>query len=65
MGTVDRIARIIIAALILFLYLTNQFSGTMAIVLLIIAIIFVLTSFISVCPIYLSLGIRTNKNEKH
>lgn len=61
MGMTDRIIRILAAAVIAVLYFTNQVSGTLGIILLALAGIFVLTSFISVCPLYLPFGIRTNK----
>lgn len=64
MGTIDRIVRILIALLIAFLFFTGKISGTTGIVLLIMAGVFLLTSFISFCPLYLPLGIKTNKNKK-
>lgn len=59
MGTTDRILRILAAVVIAALYLMHLISGTLAIVLLIIAGIFILTSFISFCPLYLPFGIST------
>ena len=64
MGNVDRIVRVIIAALITVLYFTEIISGTTAIVLLILAGIFIITSLISTCPLYLPFGIKTCKTEK-
>ncbi len=64
MGTLDRIIRTIIAAVIIVLYLTGQISGTAAIVLGIIAIIFLMTSLIGFCPIYVPFGISTRKEGK-
>ena len=61
MGTVDRILRVTVAVLIGVLYLTGQISGLAAIVLGIIAIIFVATSIVSTCPLYVPLGISTRK----
>jgi hypothetical protein len=61
MGTVDRVTRILIAIVIVILYFTHAISGTLAIVLLILAGIFVLTSIFSFCPIYLPFGINTGK----
>ena len=61
MGMADRIIRILAAAAIAILYFTHQISGTLAIILLVVAGIFILTSFISICPLYLPFGIRTNK----
>ncbi len=59
MGTVDRILRILIAIVIIALYFTNTISGTLAIILLILSGIFILTGFISFCPLYLPFGIST------
>ena len=61
MGSADRIIRTIIAALIAVLYFTGTISGTLGIVLLVFAVIFLLTSFISFCPLYAPLGINTCK----
>ncbi|MBS0010140.1 MAG: DUF2892 domain-containing protein [Bacteroidales bacterium] len=59
MGTADRIIRVIIAALIAVLFFTGVIEGTLGIILLVVAAVFVLTSFISVCPLYMPFGIKT------
>jgi hypothetical protein len=64
MGSTDKIIRIIIAIVIATLFLTHVISGTLGIILLVLAGIFVLTSFISFCPLYLPFGISTRKKEK-
>jgi len=64
MGIVDRLVRIIIAALALILVLTGVVEGTIGIVLLVVAAVFVLTSFVSFCPLYLPFGISTCKRDK-
>lgn len=64
MGNIDKIIRIIIAVTIVALFLTHVISGTLGIILLVLAGIFVLTSFISFCPMYLPFGISTRKKEK-
>jgi hypothetical protein len=58
-GTADRIIRISIAAIIGVLFFTGTISGTLGVVLLVLAGIFVLTSFISFCPLYAIFGIST------
>ncbi|MEO5908271.1 MAG: DUF2892 domain-containing protein, partial [Ginsengibacter sp.] len=58
-GSVDKIARILIAALVLVLYFTNVISGTLAIILFIVAAILLITVFINFCPIWHFLGIST------
>ena len=61
MGSTDKIIRILIALVIGFLYYTETIKGTTAIVLGAFAIIFLITSFISFCPLYLPFGINTSK----
>jgi hypothetical protein len=61
MGTVDKAIRIIVALVIIGLYAAGQISGIFAIVLLIFAGIFILTSFLSFCPLYLPFGFSTRK----
>lgn len=59
MGSADRIIRVIMAAVIAVLYFSNIISGTLGIILLILSVIFVLTSLISFCPLYAPFGIKT------
>jgi hypothetical protein len=61
MGLTDRIIRIALAAIIAVLYFTNTISGTLALVLGAFAIIFIITSFVSFCPLYSPFGISTRK----
>ncbi len=61
MGTLDRIIRLVIAAAIAVLYFTGNLSGLAAIILGILAVVFVLTSSISFCPLYLPFGLSTRK----
>ncbi|MEZ4874145.1 MAG: DUF2892 domain-containing protein [Flavobacteriaceae bacterium] len=64
MGNGDRFIRIIIAVIIAILYFTGTIPGTLGLVLLILAGIFVLTSLISFCPLYAPFGINTCKVKK-
>ncbi len=64
MGTADKAIRILVAVVIAVLYFTNVISGTLAIVLGILAVVFILTSFISFCPLYLPFGINTLKKKR-
>jgi hypothetical protein len=59
MGTADRIIRIILAAVVGFLYYNGTITGTLGIVLLVLAGVFVLTSLISFCPLYTLVGLNT------
>ncbi len=64
-GNLDRILRILAASIIIALYFTGQISGTAVIAGLALSIIFVLTSSISFCPLYLPFGFSTiNKENK-
>jgi hypothetical protein len=59
MGTADRIIRLIVAAVIAILFYNGTISGTLGIVLMVLAGVFVLTSMISFCPLYAIFGMRT------
>ena len=61
MGGADRTIRILLALGVGALYYFNVITGTLAYVLLALAAIFVLTSFISFCPLYTLFGINTCK----
>jgi hypothetical protein len=61
MGSADKIIRIALAVVIAILYFTNQISGVAAIVLGIFAVIFLLTSLMSFCPLYVPFKISTTK----
>ena len=63
MGTADKIVRILVAVVIAVLYFMEIISGTLAIVLGVLAAIFVLTSLVSFCPLYMPFGIKTCKTE--
>lgn len=59
MGSADRIIRLILAAVMVGLYFGGMVTGTLGIVLLVLAGVFVLTSFVSFCPLYTILGLST------
>jgi DUF2892 family protein len=59
MGIADRVIRVIIAAVFAVLYFTGTVTGTFGIVLLVLGAVFLLTSFISFCPLYAPFGIHT------
>jgi hypothetical protein len=61
-GLTDKIIRVLVAVLIASLYFMGKIDGTLSIVLLIIATIFIATSFISFCPIYRIFGL-SSKNK--
>jgi phosphotransferase system glucose/maltose/N-acetylglucosamine-specific IIC component len=64
MGNFDRIVRIIVAVVIAVLYFTHIITGTLAYVLMAIAGIFILTSFLGSCPLYSVFGINTCGTKK-
>jgi hypothetical protein len=59
MGSADKVIRILLAALFVILFFTNTVTGTIGIILLVLAAVFVLTSLISNCPLYLPFGLKT------
>lgn len=59
MGSIDRIIRIMLAAVFAALYFTNTVSGTLGLVLLILGAVFLFTSVISFCPLYALIGLNT------
>jgi len=61
MGTADRLIRTVLALIVIALYFTGQISGLTAIILGIFAVIFLLTSIISFCPLYVPLKLSTRK----
>jgi len=63
MGNIDKVVRILIAAIIAVLYFTGVISGTLGIALLIVGGVFVLTSLIGTCPLYLPFGINSAKKK--
>ncbi len=61
MGGADRIIRFVVAAVIGLLYWQGIIEGTLAYVLMAVAAIFVLTSFVSFCPLYRIVNLNTCK----
>ncbi|QSS96034.1 DUF2892 domain-containing protein [Psychroflexus sp. ALD_RP9] len=63
MGSADKLVRFLIAAVIVGLFTQDIISGTLGIILLIFAGVFVLTSIISFYPLYTILGVKTCKRK--
>lgn len=61
MGTLDRGLRVVLALLVAILYFTGVISGTVALVLGVLAVVFVLTSLVGTCPLYLPFGLSTRR----
>lgn len=65
MGRTDKIVRLLIAVALLIIYANDIVEGTWGIILLVLAAILVLTSFVSFCPLYSPFHIHTNNRSKH
>ncbi|WP_299127350.1 DUF2892 domain-containing protein [uncultured Winogradskyella sp.] len=65
MGSIDRGLRLLMAAILVVLYWQNIINGTLAYVLMGVAGIFVITSFVSFCPLYTLVGLNTCKIKKN
>ena len=63
MGLTDSIFRIILAVVIGILYFTKTIDGTVALILMVLAVVFLLTSLISFCPLYTVFGFNTCKTK--
>ena len=61
MGTADRLVRTVLALIVVALYFAGQISGVAAIILGILAVIFLLTSSVAFCPLYVPLKLSTRK----
>ena len=64
MGVIDRVVRILLVILIAALYFTDVISGTLAIILGIVAVVFFITSITGFCGLYKIVGINTCKVNK-
>jgi hypothetical protein len=60
-GTLDRVIRILFALAMIALYMTGQISGTTGLIFLIVGLILGITGLISLCPIYMMLGLSSKK----
>jgi Protein of unknown function (DUF2892) len=61
MGTIDRVIRILLAIVFIVLYLNGSITGVVAIILGILAFVFIVTSLIGFCPLYAACKISTIK----
>jgi len=64
MGLIDRLIRTAFAVTVAVLYFAGTITGTAAVVLGIFAVVFLATSVVAFCPLYLPLGISTNRGGK-
>jgi hypothetical protein len=61
MGTTDRIIRVIVAALFAYLYFGGVVTGALGIILLVLAVVFLATSALAFCPLYMPFKFSTRK----
>ncbi len=64
MGALDRFIRLMVALIIVVLFYRDILSSTIGVVLLVVAGIFTVTSFVSFCPLYSLVGLNTCKVKK-
>lgn len=61
MGNADRVIRALVAVAIGALYFSGTVSGTVAVVLAVVAVVFLATSAVGTCPAYIPLDLSTRK----
>lgn len=61
MGTIDRVIRIVLAIVVVILYMNGSITGVAAIILGILAFVFIITSLIGFCPLYVPFKFSTIK----
>lgn len=63
LGNTDRIIRILLAVVLVALYFTNTVTGTLGIVLLVLAGVLAATGLVAFCPLYPIVGLKTIKSD--
>ena len=61
MSNLDRLIRVVIAAVFAYLYFSGVVTGVLGVILLVLAVVFLLTSFVAFCPLYVPFKISTLK----
>jgi hypothetical protein len=61
MGSLDKIARVMLSILLVFLFATDAIQGTLGWIVVAVAVVFTLTSIVGFCPLYTIFGISTKK----
>ena len=62
LSNIDRIVRVVLAALFAYLYFGGIVTGALGIVLLVVGAVFVLTAVVSFCPLYAMFKLSTFKS---
>ena len=61
-GTLDRILRVVVAVIFAVLYFSGTVTGTVGVILLVLGGVFLLTSLVGFCPLYLPFKLNTRKS---
>ncbi|HMV96021.1 MAG TPA: DUF2892 domain-containing protein [Anaerolineales bacterium] len=61
MSNIDRIVRVVIAALFAYLYFSGIVTGTLGLVLVVLGGVFLLTAIVAFCPLYAPFKFSTYK----
>ena len=61
MSNIDRIIRVIVATIFAYLYFSGAVTGVVGIILLVLSGVFLLTSLVAFCPLYLPFNFSTYK----
>jgi hypothetical protein len=61
MSNLDRLIRVVVAAVFAYLYFSGVVTGVLGVILLVLAVVFLLTSVVSFCPLYALFKIKTYK----
>lgn len=64
MGSADKMIRLLLVVVVLILMITGVVSGVWAVILGILAAVFLITSFVGFCPLYYPFGLSTKKEKK-
>ncbi len=62
MSNLDRIIRVFLAGLFAALYFSGVLTGALGIILLVLGAVFLLTSLVGFCPLYVPFKISTKKD---
>lgn len=62
MSNLDRIIRVVLAAVFAILYFTGTLTGTLGIILLVLGGVFLLTALVGFCPLYVPFKFSTKKS---
>jgi glucokinase len=64
LGNADRIIRTALAIFFGALYFTGTVTGTLGLVLMLLGGVFLVTSFLGICPLYTLVGLNTRPTDR-